>query len=87
MFRALNEATPPAERLPLIVYPNSGESYDAKEGWTGKACCVPLADYAPEWIALGVRFIGGCCRTFAGDIQKIKDAVQRVEKKCVVGDC
>ncbi len=51
--------------LPLVVYPNSGEHYDAvSKTWHhhGEAC-ASLADYLPQWLAAGAKLIGGCCRT------------------------
>lgn len=63
------------EKLPLIVYPNSGEIYDVKTGWTGTEDCAPLENYVEEWVALGAKFIGGCCRTNARDIERIKAKV------------
>lgn len=56
--------------LPLVVYPNSGEHYDAvSKTWHhhGEAC-ASLADYLPQWLAAGTKLIGGCCRTTPKDI-------------------
>lgn len=63
------------EMLPLVVYPNSGEIYEVKTGWSGTEDCVPLENYVEEWVALGAKFIGGCCRTNARDIERIKAKV------------
>lgn len=60
--------------LPLVVYPNSGEHYDAEsKTWHhhGEACAT-LADYLPRWLAAGAKLIGGCCRTTPKDIAEIK---------------
>ena len=60
--------------LPLVVYPNSGEHYDAvSKTWHhhGEAC-ASLADYLPQWQAAGARLIGGCCRTTPADIAALK---------------
>lgn len=50
---------------PLVVYPNSGETWDGRApGWSG--CAVrpdALAEAAPAWVAAGARIVGGCCRT------------------------
>lgn len=44
----------------IVVYPNSGETYDAKtKSWSGDATCVLLSK---EWVELGAAIIGGCCR-------------------------
>lgn len=61
--------------IPLVVYPNSGEVYTVEEGWHGKNDCIPLEDYIHEWIKLGAGYIGGCCRTNANDIEKIKQKI------------
>ncbi|MBW9400125.1 homocysteine S-methyltransferase [Leclercia sp. EC_58] len=56
--------------LPLVVYPNSGEHYDAvSKTWHhhGEAC-ETLAGYLPQWLAAGAKLIGGCCRTTPKDI-------------------
>ena len=60
--------------LPLVVYPNSGEHYDAvSKTWHhhGEAC-ETLAGYLPQWIAAGAKLIGGCCRTTPKDIAELK---------------
>lgn len=46
---------------PVVVYPNSGESWDAaSRSWSGDAG-LPLADL-PGWLEDGARLVGGCCR-------------------------
>ncbi len=59
--------------LPLVVYPNSGEHYDAvTKTWHhhGEAC-ETLAGYLPQWLEAGARLIGGCCRTTPKDIAEL----------------
>lgn len=63
--------------LPLVVYPNSGEHYDAvSKTWHhhGEAC-ETLAGYLPQWLDAGAKLIGGCCRTTPQDIAAL--TVQR----------
>uniref|UniRef100_A0A182JRI6 Protein kinase domain-containing protein n=1 Tax=Anopheles christyi TaxID=43041 RepID=A0A182JRI6_9DIPT len=69
--------TPPDnERIPLIVYPNSGEQWDAVAScWRGAENLTPLETYLPQWVELGVKFVGGCCRTNARDIKRMKKTV------------
>jgi homocysteine S-methyltransferase len=64
---------------PIVVYPNSGERYDAAAMcWHGGAATATLAASAPEWYRLGARLIGGCCRTTPADIRELRAwAVQR----------
>ncbi|MEZ2585096.1 homocysteine S-methyltransferase [Kluyvera intermedia] len=60
--------------LPLVIYPNSGEHYDAvTKTWHhhGEACAT-LEDYLPQWLAAGAKLIGGCCRTTPKDIAALK---------------
>ncbi|MBZ0060079.1 MULTISPECIES: homocysteine S-methyltransferase [unclassified Leclercia] len=56
--------------LPLVVYPNSGEHYDATtKTWHHHGeTCETLAGYLPQWLAAGAKLIGGCCRTTPKDI-------------------
>lgn len=47
---------------PVVVYPNSGEEWDAAErAWTGDG--TGFAGLAGEWTGRGARLVGGCCRT------------------------
>ncbi|MFJ3285854.1 homocysteine S-methyltransferase [Streptomyces sp. NPDC086669] len=47
--------------LPVVVYPNSGESWDAtSRSWDGHVTLAPAL--ARTWQASGARLIGGCCR-------------------------
>ncbi|MFV0132978.1 homocysteine S-methyltransferase [Streptomyces sp. HMX87] len=46
---------------PLVAYPNSGETWDARaRSWTGSSTFT--AERAAGWRAAGARLIGGCCR-------------------------
>ena len=57
---------------PIVVYPNSGEWWDADaRAWRGAAEGTRLADLAPEWVAAGASWIGGCCRTQPRDISEL----------------
>ncbi|WP_150957937.1 homocysteine S-methyltransferase [Microbacterium testaceum] len=64
-----------APGLPLVVYPNTGETWHAAtRTWHGGA--APLADDAPGWVAAGARLVGGCCRSTPTDIAAIAAAVR-----------
>ncbi len=57
---------------PVIVYPNSGEIYDAsRNDWDGYPVYASFGDEAREWFKAGARLIGGCCRTTPEDIRAI----------------
>ena len=57
---------------PILVYPNSGESYNAeKKDWDSNPVFESFGEEAKEWYNAGARMIGGCCRTSPQDIQTI----------------
>ena len=57
-------------RKPIVVYPNSGERWDAAtRTWTGEPGISP-AD-VPGWVAAGARLVGGCCRVRPEHIREI----------------
>jgi homocysteine S-methyltransferase len=59
-------------RKPVLVYPNSGEQYDAThKQWHGNPSASHFAEQARGWHARGARLIGGCCRTSPEDIAAI----------------
>ena len=61
--------------LPLVAYPNSGESWG--EGrWKGVASADWIAE-APRWRELGAVGIGGCCRTGPEDIRRLREVLER----------
>lgn len=48
--------------LPLVAYPNHGAQWDAEhECWIGPTGGTEIAGLVPAWLAVGARFIGGCC--------------------------
>jgi len=59
-----------ASGKPVVVYPNSGERWDAAgRRWTGEP---GLADDAVRrWLDDGARLVGGCCRVGPADIARI----------------
>ncbi|MCA0993090.1 homocysteine S-methyltransferase [Pseudalkalibacillus hwajinpoensis] len=57
---------------PIIVYPNSGEFYDAKtKTWREGESCDGIVDESNEWFQAGARLIGGCCRTSPEQIKRL----------------
>jgi S-methylmethionine-dependent homocysteine/selenocysteine methylase len=61
--------------LPVVVYPNSGERWDAvARRWAGLA--AGPADDVPAWLAAGARLIGGCCRVHPAQIAAVTVALR-----------
>lgn len=59
---------------PIIVYPNSGETYDpVRHLWFGESVPAEFGTYSREWRKLGAAAIGGCCRTTPAHIRQIRD--------------
>lgn len=57
----LTEAGRASPGLPRLLYPNSGETWDARaRRWTGSPTIGAAA--AAAWVAGGARLVGGCCR-------------------------
>jgi homocysteine S-methyltransferase len=49
---------------PIIVYPNSGEEWDAvQQCWQGAGQVQQFGKLVRQWQAAGAQWIGGCCRT------------------------
>jgi len=58
---------------PVIVYPNSGEEWDARRrAWTGRSGYSAVQPR--QWIAAGAQIVGGCCRVRPADIAEIARA-------------
>ena len=58
---------------PVIVYPNSGETYDPSTNtWHGETSCDSFGIQSRDWFEAGASLIGGCCRTTPGHIREIK---------------
>ena len=63
---------------PILVYPNSGESYSAeKNDWNGDPVYESFGEEARTWYEAGARLIGGCCRTSPQDIKTIASWARR----------
>ena len=59
---------------PIVVYPNSGEHYDAvTKTWSGIVRSEDYVASAQTWVAAGARIIGGCCRTTPEHIRALVD--------------
>ena len=75
LLRRLRHAT--AKKL--VVYPNSGENWDAqRRTWVNPPSSPPQPtaeqwkQYGREWRASGADWIGGCCRTGPAHIRAVR---------------
>ena len=61
-----------ASGKPVIVYPNSGEGWDAQNRcWTGTSDPMAYGEEAKIWFDAGAQIIGGCCRTRPAHIRQV----------------
>jgi S-methylmethionine-dependent homocysteine/selenocysteine methylase len=61
---------------PVVVYPNSGESWDAKSrSWREESTFDP--SLVRSWIDAGARLIGGCCRVGPDAIKQVAMVVRQ----------
>jgi homocysteine S-methyltransferase len=59
---------------PIVVYPNSGEVWDAtRRCWDGTA--TRFTAHIDEWLDAGASWLGGCCRTTPADIKVLRQTV------------
>jgi homocysteine S-methyltransferase len=76
LIRAVAAAT----TKPIIVYPNSGETYDpVGKRWLGESVPAEFGTYSREWRKLGAGLIGGCCRTTPAHVRQISDRFRKKE--------
>ncbi|MDT0466497.1 homocysteine S-methyltransferase [Streptomyces gibsoniae] len=60
---------------PVVVYPNSGETWDAEaRAWDGRSTFS--ATEVTRWRTAGARLIGGCCRVGPEAITSIADTLR-----------
>lgn len=64
-----------ATHKPILVYPNSGETWDAVgRKWCGNSDVAEYGAQALTWFEAGAQAVGGCCRTTPGHIRAVRDA-------------
>ena len=62
----------------VLVYPNSGEVYDAKsKTWNGTSDPVKFSEICKHWIQLGVNLVGGCCRIGPSHIKHLCKSIYK----------
>ncbi|MFD0803907.1 homocysteine S-methyltransferase family protein, partial [Streptomonospora algeriensis] len=60
-----------------VVYPNSGETWDARaRTWRGSRDPEAFGAAARHWQQAGARLIGGCCRTTPEHIRAVRAHLQ-----------
>lgn len=70
LIRILRDAT----EKPIVVYPNSGEGWDAvHKCWVEGGSAESYAADTQQWHQLGATLIGGCCRTTPQYIRTIRN--------------
>lgn len=63
--------------VPILVYPNSGETYDvSSRTWSGAATVDGWLAAADSWVTAGARIVGGCCRIGPEHIQALRQRFQ-----------
>lgn len=72
-----------ASDKPIIVYPNSGEGWDAaRRCWTGTSDPEDFGAKAAEWFKAGAQMVGGCCRTRPAHIRAVASSGKDVGAVC-----
>jgi homocysteine S-methyltransferase len=62
--------------LPIVVYPNSGEGWDAgARRWSGADGGRVDGAAARRWASAGAKLIGGCCRVTPAQVVAIGEAL------------
>ncbi len=80
LIRELKSAT----KLPVAVYPNSGETYNPEtKTWSGSDDGTDFGEYALQFMLAGADAVGGCCRTVEKHIGQVVGAKEKYlfEKK------
>jgi len=74
MLDALEEMADATDR-PLSAQPNAGLPRTVRDRQIYLASPDYMAEYARRMVALGVRFVGGCCGTTPAHIRRIRQAL------------
>ncbi|HSH75799.1 MAG TPA: homocysteine S-methyltransferase [Longimicrobiales bacterium] len=65
--------------LPIVAYPNSGETFDAaSRGWSGSPAGPEWVELVPAWLDAGARIVGGCCRVGPDVIREVRRKLEAV---------
>ncbi|KAL3578136.1 hypothetical protein D5086_019640 [Populus alba] len=69
-----------ATSKPIVIYPNSGETYNAElKQWTKSSGVVDedFVSYINKWREAGASLFGGCCRTTPNTIRAIGSVLSK----------
>jgi homocysteine S-methyltransferase len=70
LIRELKAAAP---GMSIVVYPNSGERYEAASNtWHGTSTPLECGIAAQQWLQEGAKIIGGCCRMGPTHIRQMR---------------
>ena len=60
---------------PVVVYPNSGQSWNAEtREWEGRSAFT--AQDVRAWVVSGARLVGGCCRVGPEDVAALRTTLE-----------
>lgn len=64
---------------PIMVYPNSGEGWDAQARcWIGSSDPAEFGEMAAQWFSAGVQIVGGCCRIRPEHIRAVAEVAAKL---------
>ena len=78
-LRALLKIARASTDLPLVAYPNRGDTWDPEaRSWRSDRAGTWDPAVVASWTALGAEWLGGCCGTRPADIQRLAAAVASI---------
>jgi len=82
--RAAAEIASSITGKPVVVYPNSGEVWDAEARAWREASTFDVG-LVRSWVDAGARLIGGCCRVGPDAISQVASSVRTVRETVKIG--
>jgi homocysteine S-methyltransferase len=81
VLTAVEEVRKVCRDLPIVVYPNSGETWDGERHCWGGERTELTVDQIAGWLGMGVVGVGGCCRVDAAMVAKLKSCLVQCYQK------
>ncbi|XP_046675706.1 homocysteine S-methyltransferase YbgG-like [Homalodisca vitripennis] len=79
LLSSVKEANPD---IPLFVKPNTTEIFNTTtKEWEPADSGRSLQEYCRDWLELGVKYIGGCCRTTVDDVSSFREEIRKFKMK------